>query len=128
MTNHSNPKLEELPPLPWEEAAWVSGIATQAMEQFLLENQIPKDQPVPVTLLLQTAFHLLGYKQNQIELLTRQLQFALERERELSQALLSRLGAPPIQTHTAAITTPPSPVPKGKKKAGKKKKNDPFFT
>lgn len=126
MTTSSNLKLEELPPLPWDEAAWLCGMATQAMEHFLLENRIPQGQPVTIHQLLQTAFHLLGYKQNQVELLTRQLQLTLEREQELTQALHSQLGHPLSPQPTAIVTVPP-PVVKQKKR-GKKKKNDPFFT
>ncbi|HIJ83634.1 MAG TPA: hypothetical protein HPQ00_05430, partial [Magnetococcales bacterium] len=53
-------KLGELPPMAIVDAAWIAGIAREAMEKFVSENNLPIDRPVTVTELLHTAFHLLG--------------------------------------------------------------------
>lgn len=84
-------KLNELPALKIADAAWIVGIAAEALEQFLSENNHPVDQPVTVSALLHIAFHQLGYKQLQSDLLSQQLRASLSREQELTQALQSRL-------------------------------------
>ncbi|MBF8271934.1 MAG: hypothetical protein HW380_1039 [Magnetococcales bacterium] len=131
-------KLGELPPMAIVDAAWIAGIAREAMEKFVSENNLPIDRPVTVTELLHTAFHLLGYKQIQVDLLTRQLHSALSREQELSQALQSRLGIllQSSPDETTEVSSPPSTKqpakirldsPKEKKKDGKKRKKEAFF-
>ena len=139
MDRQSNPKLADVPPLEVSDAAWVAGIAVEAMERFIAEHHLPGDRPLQVTELLHTAFHLLGYKQLQVDLLTRQLQSALNRERELIQGLQSRLGVPlqpsvvpypdppPPSTAVAEGDLPPFSPPKEKKKGGKKKKKGGLF-
>ncbi|MBF0151595.1 MAG: hypothetical protein HQL84_16360 [Magnetococcales bacterium] len=139
MDRQSHSKLADVPPLEVSDAAWIAGIAVDAMERFIAENHLSGDHSIHVTELLHTAFHLLGYKQLQIDLLTRQLQAALNRERELIQGLQSRLGIPlqPSVDRNSAPPLPPmateegdlphSSLPKEKKKGGKKKKKGGLF-
>lgn len=139
MEKKSKLKLDELPAMEVVDAAWAVGIAHEAMGQFLSENNLIRDQGVTVIELLQTAFHLLGYKQTQVDLLTRQLQTALSREQELVSALQSQLGTPATRPEKSAdalqVRSSPGkhvfddvePAREKKKKGGKKKKREAFF-
>ncbi|MEO5327680.1 MAG: hypothetical protein H7829_05485 [Magnetococcus sp. THC-1_WYH] len=118
-------KLNELPALKIADAAWIVGIAAEALEQFLSETNHPVDQPITVSELLHTAFHQLGYKQLQADLLSQQLRASLSREQELTQALQSRLDvsipASPPQSELPEFPTKLADSSKKKKK--KKAKN-----
>lgn len=125
MSKKFQSKLNELPALGVADAAWVIGIAAEALEQFLSETNHPVDQPITVSELLHTAFHQLGYKQLQADLLSQQLRASLSREQELTLALQSRLDVPvpssPPQSELLDSPTEQSD-PKKKKKKGRKKK------
>ncbi|MBF0110082.1 MAG: hypothetical protein HQL76_13010 [Magnetococcales bacterium] len=130
--------LEHLPAMSVADAAWTAGIAVEAMERFLADADLSPGQSLRVSDLLQSAFHLLGFRQLQVELLSRQLWDALNRERELVLALQTRLDAtcPPVTSAHANPATlldgrqgsvvPIEPT-RGKKKGGKKKKKEVFF-
>ncbi|HAT51643.1 MAG: hypothetical protein HQL07_13170 [Nitrospirae bacterium] len=125
MNKKFHSKLNELPALGVADAAWVIGIAAEALEQFLSETNHPVDQPITVSELLHTAFHQLGYKQLQSDLLSQQLRASLSREQELTQALQSRLDvsipASAIQSELPEFPTKSAISSKNKKK--KKAKN-----
>ncbi|MBF0428328.1 MAG: hypothetical protein HQL94_05350 [Magnetococcales bacterium] len=125
-------RFEELPDCSLPEAAWMAGVAEEAMRRYLEEaNAVLVDGSIPITNLVRALFTLLGRKENQSAMLRMQLSTTLERERELSETLRAGLlgsGVPmarppearPPEPRVATPVSPPvtakTPPPRKKKK------------
>lgn len=122
--------LKNLTPLPLSDAAWLAGVAQETLERFLKEDGHKDLKEVNLETLLQSAFHLLGYRQTQVTMLGRQLSMALQREKELIEALEMRLQDTfSLETDSSKpeVSLPEVKPLEKKKKGGKKRKKEILF-
>jgi hypothetical protein len=132
-------RFDALPDCSLPEAAWMAGVAEEAMRRYLEEANAPSSEgALPLPSLMRAAFTLLGRKENQASMLRQQLTAALERERELSDTLragllgsgvpAARVPEPPPPPRPPVVASPviessPPPAPaKAAPSAAKKKK------
>ncbi|MBF0179022.1 MAG: hypothetical protein HQM03_03230 [Magnetococcales bacterium] len=108
-------RFTDLPDCTTAEAAWLAGVAEEAMVRYLEEaNGALIEGRITLANLLRAAFGLLGRKENQAALLRLQLSTTLEREKELSETL--RAGLLGTGVVTVAIEAPKAVKPGKKKK------------
>ncbi|NGZ07640.1 MAG: hypothetical protein G8237_14955 [Magnetococcales bacterium] len=119
-------RFEALPNCTLSEAAWMAGVAEEAMRRYLDEaNTHLPEGGLSFTTVLRAAFTLLGRKENQASMLRQQLTSALERERELTDTLRSGLlgsGVTPARTPETRRIEPSTLVKEIASPARKKKK------
>ncbi|MBF0184699.1 MAG: hypothetical protein HQM06_09970 [Magnetococcales bacterium] len=119
-----NNRLENLPPLTLSEAAWMAGITADALERFLASTTLGAVRSLSVLDLVRACFTLLGQREAQLAIFRLQLTASLQREKELTNALHSKLhedlqlATPPAPTAevvppptTPAPTPPATPAP-----------------
>ncbi|MBF0123951.1 MAG: hypothetical protein HQL60_01285 [Magnetococcales bacterium] len=91
---------EKLPLLSIHAAAWIAGITPEAMKYMLESSGRVCPEVIAMLDLARSGFSLLAQKEAQIGMLRLQLGAALEREKELTIALQSKLSfdpaAPPV--------------------------------
>ena len=130
-------RFDNLPPLSLAEAAWLAGVTPDSFERFLEAASLTHLRHMPMTELIRAGFTLLGQREAQLAMFRLQLAAALHREKELTEALHSRLTEGAIIHHPMAVavppaapsTPPPAPpagatppaLPRKTKKRGKKK-------
>ncbi|MBF0294862.1 MAG: hypothetical protein HQL96_06705 [Magnetococcales bacterium] len=108
-------RFTDLPDCTPAEAAWLAGVAEEALVRYLEEaNGALIEGRITLANLLRAAFGLLGRKENQAALLRLQLSTTLEREKELAETL--RAGLLGTGVATVAIETPKAAKPAKKKK------------
>ncbi len=95
-------RFSTLPELSLAEAAWLAGVAEEALQSYLQEaNALPMNGMISVQNLCRAVFTLLGRMENQALLLRQQLSLTLDREKELSETLRSGLL---LSAHAASRT------------------------
>ncbi|MEO5363464.1 MAG: hypothetical protein H7838_07555 [Magnetococcus sp. DMHC-8] len=107
-------RLDNLPPLSLAEAAWMAGITPDAFERFLEAANLSHLRNLPMMELVRAGFTLLGQREAQLAMFRLQLAAALHREKELTEALHSKLTAGTEMTVVAPATPtvpPPAPPP-----------------
>ena len=85
-------QFKGLPALSANEAAWMSGVTLEAYERFMKAAGVDDLRSIRPDKLVRTAFTLLGQKESQLVMLRLQLAATLQREKELAEALGSKLG------------------------------------
>ncbi|MBF0161250.1 MAG: hypothetical protein HQL88_03090 [Magnetococcales bacterium] len=132
-------RLEQLPAVSLAEAAWMAGVTTDSFERFLDAATLSHLRALPLLELVRGCFTLLGQREAQLAMFRLQLAAALQREKELAEALHSKLTAhletaflPPVANilpppgrpapaPPASVTAPPPFPARTDKKRGKKK-------
>ncbi|MBF0192053.1 MAG: hypothetical protein HQL99_13070 [Magnetococcales bacterium] len=126
-------RFDEWPDLSLAEAAWLAGVAEEAMQRHLEESNTHAGAGGwSLSSLMRALFTLLGRKENQASMLRQQLTAALERERELSDTLRTgllgsgipsaRVAEPPPRLPDPRRVEPPAQPVKAAPPAAKKKK------
>ena len=116
----------------------MAGVTTDSFERFLEAAGLSHLRTLPITELLRGGFTLLGQRESQLAMFRLQLASALQREKELTEALHSKLTADMAafvvpsaaanpQAERPSIPSPPavnkaSLLDRKSKKRGKKKK------
>ncbi len=85
-------RFETLPSLSVTEAAWMAGVTLEAYEKFMSVAGVEDLRSIKPDELIRTAFTLLGQKESQLVMLRLQLSATLLREKELADALGSKLS------------------------------------
>lgn len=85
-------RFQDLPSLSVSEAAWMAGVTLETYERFMTVAGVEDMRAVRPDVLIRTAFTLLGQKESQLVMLRLQLAATLQREKELAEALGSRLS------------------------------------
>jgi hypothetical protein len=85
-------RFKDLPNLTVSEAAWMAGVTLEAYERFMTVAGITDLRAIQPDKLVRTAFTLLGQKESQLVMLRLQLAATLQREKELAEALGSKLS------------------------------------
>ncbi len=119
-------QFDDLPTLSFTEAAWMAGVTPESLERSLENVGLTDTRNIPLSRLVQSGFTLLGQRDSQLAMFRMQLAAALQREKELAEALRSKLTAmePPISLIVEPLSPTSGPMdarPK-KEKKGKKKK------
>ncbi|WP_130471388.1 hypothetical protein [Candidatus Magnetaquicoccus inordinatus] len=112
-------RLDNLPQLTLSEAAWMAGITPDALERFLTSTPLAGMRNLPLLELVRACFTLLGQREAQMAIMRLQLTSALQREKELSEALHSKLSeglhfltiAPPASKEPEPPPSTPAPPP-----------------
>ncbi|MBF0272637.1 MAG: hypothetical protein HQL98_11315 [Magnetococcales bacterium] len=106
-------RFEQLPDLSLSEAAWLAGVAEEAMQRYLEESNTHSNADgLPLSSLMRALFMLLGRKETQASMLRQQLTAALERERELSDTLRTGLLGSGIPSTRVTEPLPRLPDPR----------------
>ena len=118
-------RFENLPSLSVAEAAWMAGVTLEAYERFMTVAGVNDLRAVGPDKLVRTAFTLLGQKESQLVMLRLQLAATLQREKELAEALGSKLSQhtplPMTFTEDGSATNIGQETDRVKKKKRKKK-------
>ncbi|MBF0193569.1 MAG: hypothetical protein HQL71_03385 [Magnetococcales bacterium] len=85
-------RFEGLPSLSVAEAAWMAGVTLESYEKFMTVAGVDDLRSIKPDELLRIAFTLLGQKESQLVMLRLQLAATLQREKELADALGSKLS------------------------------------
>lgn len=121
-------QLENVPPLARAEAAWLAGITPDAFERFLLAAGLDKMDAISVMELVRVGFTQLGQREAQLAMFRLQLAAALQREKELTETLHSKLTKGAAALFPASTGAPVTPPPvhavarASEKKSSKKRK------
>jgi hypothetical protein len=118
-------RFEGLPSLSVAEAAWMAGVTLESYEKFLTVAGVDDLRSIKPDELLRVAFTLLGQKESQLVMLRLQLAATLQREKELADALGSKLSQHtplPIDYSIDEPNEETEPVNVKPKKKKKKKK------
>ncbi|MEO5348194.1 MAG: hypothetical protein H7836_00900 [Magnetococcus sp. YQC-3] len=99
-------RLESLPTLSPAEATWMAGITSEAFARFQEAANLGQQTALSITTLLRASFTQLAQREAQLAMFRLQLATALNREKELTEALHSKLTA-----GLTGITDPPAPRP-----------------
>ncbi|MBF0462213.1 MAG: hypothetical protein HQL87_12540 [Magnetococcales bacterium] len=111
-TENSDPKrLENLPQLSLAEAAWMAGVTPDSFERFLEVANLGPVRSLPILDLVRAGFTLLGQREAQLAMFRLQLAAALQREKELTEALQSQLTAGMAVLSVSPPPPAPQPVP-----------------
>lgn len=116
-------RFEELKPLSLAESAWMAGVTQEAFERFLDAAGLGHLRHIPMTELVRAGFTLLGQREAQLAMFRLQLSASLIREKELAEALHSKLTVDSSEFFIAKPLTKSdtaSSQKKTKKKKGKK--------
>lgn len=109
-------RFDDLPDLSPVDAAWMAGVTLESLERSLASVGITDSRTIPLKRLVGIGFTLLGQRDSQLAMLRLQLAAALQRERELAEALRAGLAdAPP----PVSVSVAPKSSGKGKKKKKK---------
>ncbi len=113
-------RFDALPTLSFSEAAWMAGVTAESLERSLESAGLTDIRNIPLNRLVKSGFTLLGQRDSQLAMLRMQLAAALQREKELAEALHSKLTLvdPPVTLTGKTV----SAEPKKEKKSKKKKK------
>lgn len=129
--NFDTKRLDDLPQLSLAEAAWMAGITPDAFERFLDAASLGHLRTISLIELVRSSFTQLGQREAQLAMFRLQLAAALHREKELAEALHSKLTAGSAELFTPRSdlkpSKPPSPPPPSTSSApsfGKKNKID----
>ncbi|MBF0453583.1 MAG: hypothetical protein HQL72_02055 [Magnetococcales bacterium] len=115
-------RFDTLPTLSVTEAAWMAGVTLEAYERFMTVAGMTDLRSIKADKLIRTAFTLLGQKESQLTMLRLQLAATLQREKELSEALGSKLSQNTPLAMDFIKESPPPSAQDGPKKKKKKKK------
>ncbi len=105
------PNWDQLPPMPLAEASWLAGVSLDSFERIVQASGMEVIQErygqrlITLQGILRVGFSLLGQRESQLAMLRIQLERALAREKELTEALQSGIALDdPLK-----ITTYPEP-------------------
>jgi hypothetical protein len=118
-------RFEGLPSLSVSEAAWMAGVTLESYEKFMTVAGVDDLRSIKPDELLRVAFTLLGQKESQLVMLRLQLAATLQREKELADALGSKLSQHtplPLDSFTDESNDSKEYIPGKSKKKKKKKK------
>ncbi|MBF0623601.1 MAG: hypothetical protein HQL82_02220 [Magnetococcales bacterium] len=94
--------IETLPLLTREEAAWLVGMTPEALDRVMTACGREAGENIGLLDLLRSGYALVGRKEAQAVMLGTQLTRALEREKELAEALRSRVFDQPLRPPEAS--------------------------
>jgi hypothetical protein len=115
-------RFENIIPLSVTEAAWMAGVTLEAYEKFMRVAGVEDLRSIKPDELIRTAFTLLGQKESQLVMLRLQLSATLLREKELAEALGSKLSQhTPLPLEFLSDDNSAQEPVKNKKKKKKKK-------